>query len=84
MLVLTRKIDEQIVLPDRGVTVTVLSVSGGRVKLGVCAPPDTRILRRELLFRQLDPNDSETVAGSCQDLVSSHVLETQSDQERLT
>ena len=37
MLVLTRRIDEQIVLPDQGVTVTVLSVSGSRVKLGVSA-----------------------------------------------
>ena len=75
MLVLTRKIDEQIVLPDQGVTVTVLSVSGSRVKLGVTAPADTRILRREVLFRQLTPSDSETLASESQSLASTHSLE---------
>jgi len=47
MLVLTRKQGEKIKIGDH-VTVTVLAVRGGVIKLGIEAPPDVRILRGEL------------------------------------
>ena len=47
MLVLSRKIDEGIWLGD-DVLVTVLSVEHGRVKVGIKAPGDVHILRKEL------------------------------------
>ena len=47
MLILTRKIDESIVIADH-ITVTVLEISGERVKIGIDAPRDVVILRQEL------------------------------------
>jgi carbon storage regulator len=50
MLVLSRKLGEQIVIGDN-VTVTVLEVRGGRVKLGVTGPAEVPIHREELQRR---------------------------------
>jgi carbon storage regulator len=47
MLVLSRKQGEQIKI-GQGITLTVLGVRGGVVKLGIDAPPHLRILRGEL------------------------------------
>ncbi len=47
MLILTRKIDESIVIADN-ITVTVLEISGERVKIGIDAPRSVTILRHEL------------------------------------
>ena len=49
MLVLTRKIGEAIQIGDQ-VTVEVLEVTGGRVRLGITAPSDVGICRSELLL----------------------------------
>jgi carbon storage regulator len=46
MLVLTRKLNEQICIGERGITVTVVVVRGGTVRLGIAAPADVRIARR--------------------------------------
>lgn len=48
MLVLRRKPDEALVI-DGTITVSVLAVEGERVKIGIEAPPDVAIVRRELL-----------------------------------
>jgi carbon storage regulator len=48
MLVLTRKSGEQILIGD-SVIVTIISNDNGKVKVGIDAPSDVRILRRELL-----------------------------------
>ena len=47
MLVLSRKESERIKLGN-AITVTVIRVSGGKVRLGIDAPPDIRVLREEL------------------------------------
>lgn len=47
MLILSRKVGEQIVIGE-GITVVVSRVSGDRVTLGLEAPPEVRILRGEL------------------------------------
>ncbi len=47
MLVLSRKPGEQIKIGG-GITVTVLGVRGGVIKLGIDAPPHHRILRGEI------------------------------------
>lgn len=47
MLVVTRKIGESIRIGDH-VLVTVVKVTGSGVRLGVEAPRDTTIMRREL------------------------------------
>lgn len=47
MLVLSRKIGEQILIGD-GIVVTVNRIDGNRVSLGIQAPSDVRIIREEL------------------------------------
>jgi carbon storage regulator CsrA len=47
MLVLSRKPGEKLVIGE-GITLTVLSVIGNRVRLGIDAPEDVRVLRSEL------------------------------------
>jgi len=47
MLILTRKLGESVQIGD-GVTVSVLGIKGGHVKLGITAPPETQVLRDEL------------------------------------
>jgi len=47
MLVLTRKPGEKICVGDN-ITVTVVEVTGNRIRIGVEAPEDIRILRSEL------------------------------------
>lgn len=51
MLVLSRKPGEEIVLPDCDVTVSVLGVSGSRVRLGITARADRPVHRREVWER---------------------------------
>jgi carbon storage regulator len=47
MLVLTRKTREKLIIGDE-IVLTVLEVQGNRVRLGIDAPPDIRIIRSEL------------------------------------
>lgn len=49
MLVLTRKLGEAIQIAD-DVTIEVLEVRGGRVRLGITAPSDVRVHRAELVL----------------------------------
>jgi carbon storage regulator len=47
MLVIRRRAGEAILLDDH-VEITVMEVSAGRVKLGIIAPQNVHILRKEL------------------------------------
>ena len=51
MLVLSRRLNEKLVLPGLNVTVQVLSVRGNVVRLGIEAPADVQVFREELLAR---------------------------------
>jgi carbon storage regulator len=48
MLVLTRKPGEKIQVGD-DITITVLAINGGKIRLGIDAPDDVVIVRHELL-----------------------------------
>lgn len=48
MLVLSRRSGEQIVLPDLGIVITLVTVAGGRARVGIAAPTSVRVLRAEL------------------------------------
>lgn len=50
MLILTREVDESIVIGD-DVEVTVLDVRGGKVRLGIAAPKDIPVHRKEIHLR---------------------------------
>ena len=51
MLVLSRRLNEKIVLPGLGITIQVLDIRRGTVRLGIEAPPDVSVLREELAGR---------------------------------
>jgi carbon storage regulator len=48
MLVLSRRIDEAIVIDGR-ITVTVLEIRGNQIRLGIEAPLEMPVFREELL-----------------------------------
>lgn len=51
MLVLNRKVGEQIVVPQVGLVFTVLEVQGDKVSVGITAPKDLKVHRREVWER---------------------------------
>lgn len=60
MLVLTRKLGEQIVIGD-GIRVTVVGVGPGRVKIGVEAPANVRVDRQEI-YQKIQSEQAEQAA----------------------
>jgi carbon storage regulator len=69
MLILSRKRNEQIVIGD-GIVITVVSVRGGKVRLGIEAPERVTVHRREI-YEAIDgvksaaePADPAASAGS--------------------
>ena len=48
MLVLSRKLGERILVPHSELTVTVISIDGNTVKLGITEPTDVGVYREEL------------------------------------
>ena len=57
MLVLTRKIGETIRIGN-DVTVQVLAIRGGQVRIGLTAPADVRIFREEI-FRTIEDQNQQ-------------------------
>jgi carbon storage regulator len=55
MLVLSRRVNETVVFPDLGITVQVLLLKGGTVRLGIEAPREVAVLREELLGTSCPP-----------------------------
>jgi carbon storage regulator len=51
MLVLSRKESESIVIGDGAVVITVVSICGDQIRLGVTAPPEVPVHRHELWNR---------------------------------
>jgi carbon storage regulator len=61
MLVLSRKKGQTIVIDGR-IEVTVLEVEGDAVKIGISAPRDVQIARRELLQSVRETNEEAASA----------------------
>ena len=62
MLILTRKVGESVLIGD-DISITVLSVRGNQVKLGVQAPKEVSVHREEICQRILQSKD-EHVDGT--------------------
>ena len=72
MLVLTRKIDQGIVIAGN-IYVRILGVERDRVKIGIAAPKEIPVLRQELLDREAaeasennvsEPHTAKTLDGA--------------------
>lgn len=61
MLVLTRKLQQQIQIGDH-VTITILQVKGGQVRIGIEAPKNVRIVRSELERFSDEPAETGSAA----------------------
>lgn len=60
MLILSRRTDESIVIGDE-VTITILSVKGKQVRIGITAPPDVSVHREEI-YQRIQAGDPDTTA----------------------
>ena len=70
MLVLSRHQGEKIVLPGLGVTIQVVAIKPGVVRIGIEAPPDISIVRQEILEKAQAPlatRPSRSLLESCCD-----------------
>ena len=61
MLVLSRRANESIVIDGR-ITITVVGLRGNQIRLGVEAPRDVPVFRKELLSDETE--EAERPAGS--------------------
>jgi carbon storage regulator len=55
MLVLTRRVGDGLMIGG-GIEVTVLEIQGDKIKIGINAPKDVSILRKELVHEARDVN----------------------------
>ena len=62
MLMLSRHPGEEIVI-DGGITLTVVSVQGDRVRLGITAPRDVSVDRKEVSLRRAEFEGEPRRAG---------------------
>ncbi|RUS42588.1 carbon storage regulator CsrA [Cohnella sp. AR92] len=65
MLVLSRKKGQAIVLQDQ-IELTILEIEGDTIKLGISAPKDVQIVRKELLTSVKETN--KEAAGMPEDI----------------
>ena len=61
MLVLSRKVGERILIGDK-ITVTVVKIGHGGVRIGVEAPPELAVVREELA-RELERAEQALASG---------------------
>ncbi|OWK42317.1 carbon storage regulator [Fimbriiglobus ruber] len=62
MLVLTRKVGEEIIIGN-GIRVQITAVKGDRVKVGIVAPPHIRVDRAEVAERIREFAEAEPVGA---------------------
>jgi carbon storage regulator len=62
MLVLSRKAGESIIVAG-GITVTVTSIDGNKVRIGISAPPEVRIDREETHLARAEFSKREHQVG---------------------
>ena len=62
MLILTRKVGESVLIGD-DISITVLSVRGNQVKLGVQAPKEVSVHREEI-YQRIQQSKDEHIDGA--------------------
>jgi len=72
MLVLYRKEDDKILFPNLGISVQILRVDGNKVRVGVDAPPEVKILRHELAADDALASQAPPARGSRKKAMANH------------
>jgi carbon storage regulator len=62
MLVLSRKVNEKIVI-DGGIVITVVKVEGNQVRLGIEAPSSVKVFREEIAGKSPRVRADEVLVG---------------------
>ena len=70
MLVLSRKIQEQILIPGLNIRLTILSVGKNRVQLGIEAPKGIQITRPEVTRRSIEVCEQQLLEVDCASLAA--------------
>ena len=60
MLVLSRKLGETVRIGG-GVSITIVKIAGGGVRLGIEAPDDVEIVREELLREPVEREEQQVI-----------------------
>ncbi|KAB2336789.1 carbon storage regulator CsrA [Cytobacillus depressus] len=55
MLVLTRKKNESVIL-NENIEITILEIDGEQIKIGIKAPKDVEVLRKEIIVKTEQEN----------------------------
>lgn len=67
MLALSRKKDESLII-DNNIEVTILDIRGDQVKIGISAPKEIPIYRKEVYLQIQEANKQAMEAGSAEAL----------------
>lgn len=59
MLILTRKVGESLLIGDE-ISITILSVRGNQIKVGVNAPKEVSVYREEIYQRMKKQDDASS------------------------
>ena len=63
MLVLTRKRNQSIVVNDN-IEVTIIDIQGDQVRVGINAPKDVKVFRKEVYLEMMEENQRIKIAVS--------------------
>ena len=75
MLVVTRKLDESLIISDN-IEITVLEIGKDKVKIGVNAPKEVKVIRSELKdARQTNEQAAHISGGAIAGLLNQHKQE---------
>lgn len=66
MLVLSRKLNEKIVIDDE-IEITVVGIENGKVQIGIDAPKEVEILRKELIEEVTEENKAAVMKTEAAD-----------------
>ena len=80
MLVLTRKIEEQIHIGDN-ITISILKLKGNTVRIGIEAPRNIRVLRGELLTFEIETAETGTSETATSNSVPAACESEQAEEE---
>lgn len=63
MLVLSRKVNEEVIIGDN-IKITIVRIAGNRIRLGISAPDDVTIRRAEIAFEGEEAHDLPELLSS--------------------